>query len=284
MFAQLLWNGLATGSLYALLAVPLAVAYRSIGFFDFSQAATLAVAAYAALAVSPFVGPWPVGSVLVGVGVAGVLTAVSYTTVVLPLWRKRSPSTMLLLASVGVFTLAEAMLLLLFGAEAKALSSPALDGVIDVPGSARLTRAHVVIILSAALVLIGWYGVLRLSRFGLRWRAVAANAALAEAIGVDVQQVARPAYWAAGCTAGFAGVLQAYDTGLTPAMGFGTLLVALVAVIIGRGSILLSASAALGLGVTRQLVVIVAPTYWQDAVVFLILLIFLVLQARARGG
>jgi branched-chain amino acid transport system permease protein len=280
---QLLVNGLAAGSICALPAVSLAVVYRSVGFFDFTQAAVLGVAGYAALAFAPLVGPSPILLGIAATVAAGFVTGSCYGVVVAPLHRKQVQSTILLLASIGVFTVVESLLILVFGSEVRTLPTAARGMAIHVLADARLSPAQIASIIVAVTVVVIWCVVLRWTRFGLRWRALASDEQLALSVGVRSQALARISYLAAGCTTGLAGVLQGYDTGLAPSMGFGTLLIALVAVVVGRASVLGAALSAVLLAELQQFVVVFAPAFWQHAIVFIILVAFLFLRGREEG-
>jgi branched-chain amino acid transport system permease protein len=67
-------------------------------------------------------------------------------------------------------------------------------------------------------------------------------------------------------------------------MGFGVFLIALVAVVIGGDSIVANAVVALFLGVLQQTAALILPTHWQDAVVFLVLVVFLLLKPAGIFG
>ncbi len=82
--------------------------------------------------------------------------------------------------------------------------------------------------------------------------------------------------------AAIAAVLLGYDTDLTPGMGFKSLLMAVVASIAGGiGSIRGSLLGGLLVGLAQHLGAWKLPTQWQDTVVFVVLIIFLV--ARPEG-
>ena len=90
---------------------------------------------------------------------------------------------------------------------------------------------------------------------------------------------------AASVLAGCAGVLAAYDTDLTPTMGFYGIFMGIVAVVIGGvGSIAGAYCGGLLLGLMQRLGAALLPLRWQDPVVFVVLIVFLVFRPRGIFG
>ncbi len=283
MFSQLLLNGIAAGSVCSILAVGLGLAYRTCAVVDFAQAGICAVAAYLAFTAAAWLDMPSVLSGGLGVVSAGLLATIYHGTILTPLRHREAVQSVSLLASLGVFIVLEALLLMVFGAEAKVFPRVTTVEAVRIPGG-RLTVIQIVSILVALGVVTTWSVVIWLTRFGLVWRALASNKEVAETVGIPTDVTSRLAFVAASLTSGIAGVLKAYDTGLEPSMGFGLLLVALVAVVIGGNSVAANAVIALVLSVLQQTVVLIVPTHWQDAVVFLVLGVFLLLSPTGVFG
>lgn len=280
MLIQFLLNGIAAGSIYALVTVALGVTYRTCGFIDLGQAAFFAAAAYVAFLSTVWLNLPVIVSMLLGVLSVGLAATAYHVIVLTQLRRKHAQKTVLLLASIGVFIMLEGILVMIFGAEAR--SYPRLitvEGIRILGG--RLTPIQIISIITAIAVVCLWSAVIAFTQMGLVWQALASDKELAEIQGVRTDKTSRVAFITACSTAGLAGILQAHDTGLAPSMGFGVLLVALVGVVIGGNSIPANAVAALLLGVLQQTAVFFFPTYWQDAVVFLVLVVFLILRPCA---
>ena len=82
-----------------------------------------------------------------------------------------------------------------------------------------------------------------------------------------------------------AGILIALDVDMKPSMGMNALLMGVVVVIIGgAGSITGIALAALMLGMVQHLGVWKIGTEWQDAIVFAVLIIFLLFRPQGFLG
>jgi branched-subunit amino acid ABC-type transport system permease component len=85
--------------------------------------------------------------------------------------------------------------------------------------------------------------------------------------------------------AGAAGILVALDTDLNPTMGLRVLLMSVTAVIVGgEGRIHGVAIGALLVGATQHLGVLRLDTQWQDAIVFALLIVFLIVRPQGVFG
>lgn len=274
MLPQLLLNSLVSGSIYALIAVGLGAIYRVGGFIDFAQGAFFAVGAYCALVCATSLHIPLVVAMFLGAIAIAMLSAGYHACILTPLRRRHASKSVFLLASVGVFVAVEGILLLKFGAEARAFPSASVQEGLPLFGG-RLTITQIVTISLAFFTICAWCLTISFTRLGLMGRAVASDRELAGLYGVRAKRLFRIAFVAASLTTGLAGMLQAWDTGLAPAMGSSVMLFALVAVMLSGKSALRNAIAALLLSVLQQIAVLIIPTYWQDAVVFLVLVVFM---------
>ena len=85
--------------------------------------------------------------------------------------------------------------------------------------------------------------------------------------------------------AGLAGLLVSLDVGMNPTMGMRALLMGVVTVIVGGiGSIRGAALAALLIGLAQNFCVWFISSQWQDAIVFVILLLFLIFRPQGFFG
>ena len=93
------------------------------------------------------------------------------------------------------------------------------------------------------------------------------------------------AFLVGSALAGVAGVLLAYDTDMIPTMGFRALLIGMVAMIIGGvGSIPGVAAGSVLLGLAQHFTAWWLSSQWQDAMVFVIMIFFLLLRPQGFLG
>lgn len=271
--------GLVLGSLYALLALGLAMVYGVLRILHVAHAGVFAAGAYAALVTAPRVGAW--GGVAAAVGVCAVGGLFAERFVYRPLLDQ--PPLVPLIASIGLFILVEDLLRLVFGPYIQAFPiRPPLQGL-EVAG-VRLTGNDALTLATTALLLGGLYLLLHRTTLGLAWRAVASDLEVARMMGINTNRVVALNLAVGSALAGIAGVLVAlYYNQVYPTMGSVVGYKALAIIVLGGlGSVLGTAAAGLLLGVVESLLVAqVGFVLPRDAIAFIALI--LVLLARPRG-
>jgi branched-chain amino acid transport system permease protein len=282
MLSQLLVNGLIIGSLYSLLAVSIGLTYRACRFVDLSKAGFVAVAPYFAYFILSHsrTTEWP--AILLAVALTVCLASSCHVMIYQRLMRRGATPLVMLLASLGILVAIEGVLSLIFGAEAKSFPQQEIGKGINI-GVARITRPGVAILSGNLLVVCCVWVLCAHTQYGLYLRAIASDRSLAQVCGIRTKRVILYGSVASALAAAIAGILQAYDTGLTPTMGFEAVLVGMIAVLLG-GSLLWNCAAAVLLGVLQQVSVYVLPTEWQKAIVFVVLLGSLFFRLSVAGG
>lgn len=279
VLAQQVAAGLVLGSLYALLALGLAMVYGVLRILHVAHAGVFAAGAYAALVTAPRGGTWVGVAAAVGVCAAAGLLAERF--VYRPLLDQ--PPLVPLIASIGLFILVEDLLRLVFGPYIQAFPIRSPFGGGEVAG-VRLTGNDVLILATTALLLVGLSLLLHRTTLGLAWRAVASDLEVARMMGIDTNRVVALNLAVGSALAGIAGVLVAlYYNQVYPTMGSVVGYKALAIIVLGGlGSVLGTASAGLLLGVVESLLVAqVGFVLPRDAIAFVALI--LVLLARPRG-
>ncbi len=279
VLAQQVAAGLVLGSLYALLALGLAMVYGVLRILHVAHAGVFAAGAYAALVAAPRTGAW--GGVVAAVGVCAVAGLLAERFVYRPLLDQ--PPLVPLIASIGLFILVEDLLRLVFGPYIQAFPiRPPLQGL-ELAG-VRLTGNDALILTTTVLLLGGLHLLLHRTTLGLAWRAVASDLEVARMMGIDTNRVVALNLAVGSALAGIAGVLVAlYYNQVYPTMGSVVGYKALAIIVLGGlGSVLGTAAAGLLLGVVESLLVAqVGFVLPRDAIAFVALI--LVLLARPRG-
>ena len=151
---------------------------------------------------------------------------------------------------------------------------------------ARITAIQIISIIGALGVVISLLLLLRLTRHGLWIRAVANDPELAECSGINSNYVRSTAFAVGAGLAAISGIFAGLDLPLTPTMGLQPLMLCFVAVVIGEPFGLLGvAVASLVLGLARSYGAWFVGTEWQDATVFVLLIVALFIgKARLLGN
>lgn len=283
MLPQLFVNGLIAGSIYALVALGFGLIYSTTRFFHFAHGAVYAAGAYSTYAC------WLSGlSLYIAIPLAVIGTALLGALIDLgiyrPLRKKNASSLILLLASLGLFIVIQNFISLIFGDDTKTIRSGAVTEGLPIFG-ARITPIQIVIIVvSGALLLLCW-SFMQKTKMGKAMRAVANDPELARVVGIETDLVILFTFTLGSALAAVAAILISLDTDMTPMMGFYALLMGVVAVIAGGiGSIPGAALGGLLVGMAQHLGVWKIPTQWQDTIVFLILIFFLLFRPQGFLG
>lgn len=283
LLVQLAIDGLTSGALYALMAVGFAMIYNGTRILHLAHGAVFTFGGYAlyVLAVTLHL-PLAVGIAGAILGAACLGVAID-RVVYRPLRKRDSSAAAILVASIGVLTLCQAVYALVFGTDTLNLHEGPLP-IIEV-GDIIVTTLHVV----AAVVTVLVFPLLQLflsqSRYGRAIRALADNPRLAVVRGIETERLYILIFALGSALAGIAVILVAFDLGVTPDMGFSVMFVALVAVIVGGVGYLPGAAAGgFLLGLLQKLSLWQLSGRWQDVIVFGALVAFLIFRPEGIFG
>ena len=201
-------------------------------------------------------------------------------------WLRKSKGTplVLMLASIGVYVIGQNVLSMVFSDSVRSIRSRTVLLGISVWGG-RITAVQIGILASAVFVLLCLSLWLFLTRIGREIRAVSSNWELATIVGISPSRIMATVVAVGSAIGGLAGILAALDRDLVPTMGMSALLTGVVVMIVGgQESFAGIALASLLVGVAQNLMVLWIGTAWQDAVVFLVLIVFLILRPQGFFG
>jgi branched-chain amino acid transport system permease protein len=228
-------NALSIGSLYALMAVGLAMVFSILRLINFAHGDLMMVAAYIAafslLARLPFeiaVLLMLSGTVLLAI----VLERVAYRPI------RGAPDVTALLTSFAVGQILQNGTLLstrLLGRPIQiAFPAPAvLSGVLTF-GPITVPRLNIVSLIAGVVLLVGLSLFVNRTTLGLSMRAAAADRETAQLMGININRVVATAFGLGGGLAAVAGLLFAVQAGqINPYLGFTPVLKAFVAAVIG---------------------------------------------------
>ncbi|HJZ49775.1 MAG TPA: branched-chain amino acid ABC transporter permease [Roseiflexaceae bacterium] len=232
---QQIVNALSIGSLYALMAVGLAMVFGILRLINFAHGDMMMVAAYiAAFALFAGLPLWIVAAVMIGGTVlAGLLMErVAYR----PL--RGAPDVALLLSSFAVGAILQNGTLLtmrrLGRPDQIAFPAPAvLSGVLTL-GPITVPRLNIVSLVAGVVLLILLSLFVTRTTLGLSMRGAAEDLDAARLMGINVNRVVATAFAIGSGLAAVAGLLFAVQAGqVNPYMGFSPVLKAFIAAVIG---------------------------------------------------
>lgn len=284
VLGQIAVNVLIGWAPLVLSALGFSLIYGCCRFLHFAHGVLYTVGAYVVLVCirDAHLGPGP--AVVVATLIGSALGALCEIGLYRPLVDRGSSPLVMLLVSIGAYVATQNALSLGFGDDSKvAYSVKTISEVGNLGISMTGIQARSIAV-SVVVVVTTWV-YLRRSRFG-RWiTAVADDASLAFSLGVPVRQVGIGVFAMGSALASCAGGLSAWDTKISPTMGMQMLIASVVVVIIGGvGSFGGTIIAAFLVATVQQSSAWFFGARWQDAGVFIALIVFLALRPEGVRG
>ena len=271
------FNGLIIGAFYALMALGLSLILNLSGVINFAHGGFLAVGAYLAYMLIPYIGFW--GALVI----SPILTAVFGLIIERFLIRRvygRDPLYSLLL-TFGLAFMLEDGTRFIWGPETLPFSIP---NWLSSPLSGQfffLTGYRLFMVLLVTAAVIALFVILNYTRLGVRIRAGTLDLEMVSALGVNVRMLRSLNFELGIYLAGLAGVLAAGMLGLQPTIGSDLIMPSFVAIIIGGlGSLPGTLLGGLLIGVASGVTTVFFPSA-SEAVIYIMM--GLVLLVRPRG-
>jgi urea transport system permease protein len=232
MVMNILGQGVALGAVYLLGALGLTIIYGVMGVVNLAHGELIMLGSYVIALTAGTLG-FGVAVVLAFVGL-GALGYVLDAVLIRFLYHKPVAS---MLGTWGLGMVIRQGVILLFGTELRYVALP-VGGSLGLGFGANLGWWRIVLIASSALAALAVAATIMRTRFGVQMRAVIANPAAAESLGLRAAHVNRWTF-ALGCAlAGLAGALVAPLRTVFPGMGLPYLVGAfLVVILAGLGNV-----------------------------------------------
>ena len=280
--AQLIFNGIIAGAIYALVASGFSLIYTVTKFMHFAHGAVLALGAYFLYTFALILGLNFWLSILATLTFTSLAGALMNWTVYLPLRKRKASAAVLLIASIALMTFLNALVLALWGADVKTI--PTRNPVFDVLG-ARVTLIQTIIILVSATLLLALWLLMKKTTLGKAMRAVADNNDVAQTVGINPEKIYTLTFIIGSFLAGVAGILIGIEQNLYPQMGVSLIIKGFTGAVIGSlvsvpGSVLGS----IILGLVENIGIWWLPSGYKDAIAFFLLFIFLLFKPSGLLG
>jgi branched-chain amino acid transport system permease protein len=283
MFFQFIVNGLITGMIYGLVALGFSLVYNTTKIFHIAYAAIYMIAPYFLMLSLQSLG-FPLfvaifiaitGTILIGFAIDLLVYS--------PLVKLNSSSNVIMVSSIGAMIIIINVVALIFGNETKIIN-PGISQSITI-GKILITYTQLFQFITAFLLISLFLVFLKFSRLGIITRAYRDDEKLASVLGTNIPAIKRLLFILSSAFAAVGSCLIAYDVGMNPYVGMPMLLNAVVALIIGGvGRFEAPVLGGVLIGVLQSLVVYFSSARWQDAVTFLLLILFLLLRPQGILG
>jgi branched-subunit amino acid ABC-type transport system permease component len=276
--------GLATGCVYALIAVGYSLEYRTTGIVNFSEGNYVMVGGFSTYwfySVAHL--PYPL-AILGGVAVTTFCGLMLWWCVVLPLWRRRSPPYVMLLGTIVFGAILSILALLLLGPIPQTLP-PWIPGFALSVGDSRIDGQYIVVVVLTLVLMAGIGATLQYTPIGREMRACAASRDTSELLGISPERVGVLSFGATAAIGGLAGAMitpaqfTSSDVGLAYGVfGF------VAAVLGGFGTMRGALVGGLLLGLVNALVARYISSNYQAVIAFTMLLALLAVRPQGITG
>jgi branched-chain amino acid transport system permease protein len=288
---QQIVNGIAWGSLYALIALGYTMVYGVLRLINFAHGDVYMIGAmvayYAARALLP-PGTASAGAFFALLALSmiacGALGMVIERLAYRPL--RHAPKLTALITAIGVSLLLENGGQLLFGPDPKFF--PQLLETRELsPGSGIVvTNVQILVLAVSVTLMVGLQFLVFHTRIGTALRAVSYSSEAASLMGIDVDRVISLTFVLGSMLAGAAGVLVGLSNPkIEPLMGIMPGLKAFVAAVVGGiGNIPGAMAGGILMGLSEVLVVGYVSSTYRDAIAFVILILVLLVRPSGLFG
>jgi branched-chain amino acid transport system permease protein len=212
VFLQLTVSGLSNGMVYALAAVGFVVIYKASDVINFAQGELLLFGAYLSFSMIAQVGlPWSAGvalTLVLAVGLGLLIERIALRPLI------GEPVISMIMVTVGLSSVLRALVNAIWGARPRSFPTFLPRGEITV-GSAVLGMDRLIVIPTAAVVLILLGLFFRYTRDGIAMRAIADDQQAALSMGISIKRVIGIA-WALACvSAALGGIMLGNIVGVS---------------------------------------------------------------------
>lgn len=291
-FLQQLINGLAFGSILALIALGYTMVYGILRFINFAHGDVFMLGAFAGFYLAPKVAailplPSVAGGIVVlaaSMAICAVLGVVIERLAYRPL--RRSPKLAVLITAIGVSLFLEYTGQFLFGAAPQRFPQILPVYPITQLGGLSLNSDQLIVFGVTLLLLLALRFIVLKSKIGMAMRALSFNPEAAALMGVNIDRVISFTFALGSALAAAAGILWAVNyPAVEPLMGILPGLKAFVAAVLGGiGNLPGAALGGIIIGVTETLVSGYVSSTYRDAIAFGVLILILLVKPSGLLG
>ncbi len=278
---QYLINGIAQGSLYAIVALGYTMVYGIIRLVNFAHGEFLMLGAFCGYFALRFHLPMPV-AILASMLGAGIVALIVERFLYRPIRGEgRIPA---LITAIGASLFFQYTGQLVFGADPKTIP-PVFTEVIYNFGEINVSNIQIFILGVTLFILLFLWWLTHFTKIGVAMRATSYNLKAAELMGINTNRIIAFTFFLGASLAGLAGILMGYTMSVEPMMGMSLGLKAFVAAVVGGIGII--PGAALGgfiLGIAENMVAGLYKSSFRDGVSFFILIIILLIKPSGILG
>jgi branched-chain amino acid transport system permease protein len=281
LFAQVTVNGIAVGTIYALVAMGIVLIHKATEVLNFAHGDLLVLSAFSAWALIDLAGlPFWLVVPLVAAGIGVLAYGIDALVVRRIAGQPQFAGVMLTIALAFMIRGAVSMG---FGTESQSYATPWSGRTTEVAGVA-VANLSLVITGTALLIAAGLWLFFRHTRLGVAMQAASQNQLAAHLNGVRVKRLNSLVWALAGVTAAIAGMFLAPVTLVDTSLWLITLKALAAIVLGGFGSLPGAVLGGVLIGLIEQYAGVYLPDGFRDIAPYLVLIAVLILRPRGILG
>lgn len=280
-FFQLLANGIAFGSIYAMVAVGLTIVFGILEVVNFAQGEFYMLAAYITFLVYLAQIPYPL-AIAIAIGTMVVIGLIVERFAIRPLigraWQ------LPILSTLGISIIMQNGAIVLWTPNPRTIIIDVANINVHIFGVV-LVLQKLMIILFAVALFIGLHLFIQKTKTGKAMRAVSQNKEACGIIGIDVPRISAISFALGAGLSGFGGALVAPVMAIHPVMGILLVIKCFAAVIMGGfGNITGTIFSAFILAIVESFSVAYVSLQYKDVFAFLVMIIILLFRPAGLFG
>lgn len=267
-----------------MLSYSFSIIYQTTKFFHITHGIIITLGAYCVYSLNQLLGINITISIFVS-----ILFSIAFGLLfeIFPykyLRKKKVSNLVLLIASLGIYIIFQNLISLIFHDSSKSFTTGHVNVGYDFFG-ALITKTQIAIIFTSISLVFIVSLILKKTKIGKNIRAVSSNSDLSNIFGINPNSVILWVFGLGSALASITGILVAFDTDMTPTMGFNLLLYGIVAMIIGGvGSTWGLVGGSLLLAIAQHLGAYYIDSKWMEAIAYIILILFLIWKPLGFSG
>lgn len=230
MFLQVLYEGLTMGSIYALLAMGIALVWGVMNILSFSQGEFMMVAMYTTFFLNKLIGWDPLAAMPLVMAVMFLFGVMIYKLIIARALRGPVLSQRLVTFALGL-VLVNGMILLA-GGQTKSIGELLFSGTINL-GPITVSRQKLVLLVTSLAVTGLLFFFMNQTKVGKSIRATSQDKEAAGLVGINTQTAYMVAFGISAAIAGAGGCAMTYYYYFTPGIGTNFMIFGFIAVCLG---------------------------------------------------
>ena len=282
LILQYIINGIALGSVYALIATGFSMIFNVLKFSNFSHGALMTLSAFVGYFIAAESGWGLLPTIIVAIITGSVIALLGEFVAFRRILIRNTSPIYFFVSSITLGTLFEGIVVLLVGANF--YNYPRFFGKPLKLAGMVISQSDIIIFCISAFALLVLAFVVQRTRLGRALRSVSFDRDTASLMGIDVTRTIQFAFIISGALAGLAGVFLGINYTLYPTLGSLVVKGFIASVIGGLGSLPGAVIGAMLLGIVETSLISTIGSGYAPVFTFLIMLVFLLVRPQGISG